>query len=311
MNRSQLEYILTLAKLKNFGLAAEACYISQSTLSAMIAKYEQQIGLEIFNRKTRPISITPNGEQIIQSLKNINREYQLLDETVNEVKGFEIGHLSIACIPTVAHYLYPLILQTLSDTYPKVDFVIHELTTEQIVNQIKVGDIDIGIVSTPLEDGELLEYDLYDEEFLVYDCSKSPKSKQYTVSDIDIERLWLMEEGHCLRNQVGKICELRQQQQVQRNLTYNCGSIYTLVEMVKINRGITLLPSMVLATNKHFDQSNVYHLVDPTPVRKIGIITHKRFLKTRILKQLSQIIQDRVNSYLPKSSHAKMTLKPF
>lgn len=311
MTRSQIEYILALAKLKNFGLAAEACYITQSTLSAMVAKFEEQIGFEIFNRKTRPISITSNGELIIQALKSINREYQLLDETVNEVKGFEIGHLSIACIPTVAHYLYPLILQQISDAFPKVDFTIHELTTEQIMKEIKAGDIDIGIVSIPLEDKELVEYELYDEEFLVYDCSNAPKSKQYTVSDIDIDRLWLMEEGHCLRNQVGKICELRQQQQLKRNLTYNCGSIFTLIEMVKINNGITLLPSMVLATNDQFDKQNIYNLINPTPVRKIGLVTHKRFLKTRMLNTIKTIVKKTVDLFLPPVPSLVSPQKPF
>jgi len=311
MTKSQIEYILALGSLKNFGLAAQACFISQSTLSAMVAKFEEQSGVEIFNRKTRPITITPQGEKVLKSLKSIYREFQLLDEKLNEINGFELGELSIACIPTVAPYLYPLILNTISASFPKVNFTIHELTTENTVDEIITGNIDLGIVSVPLENKELLEYPLYDEDFLIYDCGSRSKSKKYTVSDIDTDRLWLLEEGHCLRNQVGKICELRQQKKMNANLIYSCGSIFTLIEMVKMNKGVTLLPRLSLVNNNQLDQKQIYKISKPVPSRKIGLITHRNFVKKRMLSSLVTIINEAVKVYLPKKLDSTETVKPF
>jgi len=142
MTRSQITYILSLEKNKSFSKAAKACFITQSTLSAMVAKFEKQAGIIIFDRKTKPITITPQGEKIIRFLKNINREYQLLDEGINQIKGVETGNLRIACIPTIAPYLFPLILSKIGRTYPKVTFDIRELTTNMIVDELKAGNLD-------------------------------------------------------------------------------------------------------------------------------------------------------------------------
>ncbi len=310
MNRNQLEYILTLAKLRNFGQAADACFITQSTLSAMIAKFEQQIDITIFNRKTRPISITEEGEQVLDALKNILREFQLLDQKVNRIKGQEIGTLNIACIPTVAPYIYPAILDKISIDYPKVNFSIHELTTEVTVDQILAGNIDIGIVSTPLNNKELNEHHLYFEDFLIYDYNKKTNKTKYKVSEIELDRLWLMEEGHCMRNQVGKICELRKQKKMNGNLTYSCGSIFTLLEMVKRNKGITLLPRLAISNNKHINKNHIYPISEPVPTREIGLITHKNFIKKKMLDYLIKEIQSAVESHLIQIKKSTV-VKPF
>jgi LysR family hydrogen peroxide-inducible transcriptional activator len=311
MNRSQIEYILAVAKWRSFGKAADACFVTQSTLSAMVAKVEQQIGIQIFNRTTRPVSITPDGEEVLIQLRSLNREYQLLDERINELQGIETGELNIACIPTVAPYLYPLILDKLSNQFNQVDITVHELTTETIVEEIIAGNVDIGIVSIPLENNQLVEYELYQEDFLLFDCGQNKKNKSYKVTEIDLERLWLLEEGHCLRNQVGKICELRQQKKINGNLTYNCGSIFTLIEMVKKNKGVTLLPRLAIAKNKQLNKTTLFELEEPVPLRQIGSITHKHFIKKRLLRQLNNIIIHSVNKYIPTLQQEENIINPF
>ena len=310
MTKSQIEYILALSKLKNFGKAAEACFISQSTLSAMIAKFENQAGVEIFNRKTRPISITANGEKILKVLRNIHREFHVLDETLNDINELELAELNIACIPTVAPYLYPLVLNKISEKFPSTNFIVHELTTENIINEIEAGNIDLGIVSIPLDNKSLVEYPIYEEDFLIYDCDEKRKSKRYKVSEIDLERLWLLEEGHCLRNQVGQICELRQQKKIIGNLTYSCGSIFTLIEMVKMNNGLTLLPRLAMVNNTQIDEKHVYKIVSPAPSRSIGLVTHKTFARKKLLSNLSAIIKSIVIDYLPQKNTTSI-IKPF
>jgi len=277
----------------------------------MVAKFEDQIGVDIFNRATRPLSITSQGELIIKSLQGISREFQLFDETVYTLKDLEVGKLDLACIPTVAPYLYPRILNQISNTYESVDFSIHELTTENIVSEIIAGNIDIGIVSIPLENKELVEYPLYEEEFLIYDHGINTRSKNYAVTDIDIERLWLLEEGHCMRNQVGKICEMRQQKKINGNLVYNCGSIFTLIQMVKMNNGVTLLPRLAMIDNKQIDLKNVFNISQPVPTRKIGLITHKNFVKKQLLTTLTTIINKAVKPSLKSRKKKTESVDPF
>ena len=310
MTRSQIKYILAVENLKSFGKAADACFVTQSTLSTMVAKFEKQIGIQIFNRKNKPISITPHGEIILKALKSIQREFQLLDERINEVKGIEHGNVSLACIPTVAPFLYPLILNKLSNEFKHVNFSIHELTTEKIITELISGNLDMGIVSTPLDNKNLIEYPLYQEDFLLYDCGSQSHHIQ-NGTQIDFERLWLLEEGHCLRNQIADICELREHKKINGNLTYNCGTLYTLIEMVKINKGVTLLPRLALMKNKHIKKENIYPLTKPIPVREIGLIIHKNFIKKRILNYLNDLIKDVTSKYINQTPSKKSIVKPF
>lgn len=311
MTRSQIEYVLAVAKFRSFGKAADACFITQSTLSTMVAKFEHQIGIQLFNRKNKPISITSQGAVIISSLESIQREFQLLDENINELLGIEHGNVSLACIPTVAPFLYPLILNKLSQEFTEVKFSIHEFTTEKIIKEIIAGNLDIGIVSTPLDNKNLIEHPLYQEDFLLFDCGKNSNKNIRKGDEIDFDRLWLLEEGHCLRNQIGEICELREQKNINGNLTYNCGTLYTLIEMVKINKGVTLLPKLALVKNKHIKKDNIFHLANPVPAREIGLIVHKNFIKKRILKYLSIVIQKVTKPYLSDDAQKRTIIKPF
>lgn len=158
--------------------------------------------------------------------------------------------------------------------------------------------MDAGIVSTPLLDNELREEPLFVEDFVVYDTRKSVKGKQYSVSDIDLDRLWLLEEGHCMRNQVGKICNLRKKRKVKNNLIYNSGSILSLIEFVKISKGITLLPRLAIESNPLLDMSCVYSLAAPIPIREIGLITHNNFAKQRFLKIIAAEITTAVETLI-------------
>jgi len=311
MTRSKIDYIIAVAQLGSFSKAAEYCFISQSTLSAMISKFEQQCELVIFNRKTKPISLTTDGVKVLEHLKNIRREYLLLDQSIKDLKGHSVRELSMACIPTVAPYLYPQILGKLSSLISHVEISIYELTTERIIEEILSGQIDIGIVSTPLSNKELDEYPLYREDFLVYDFQEGSKNGKYQISDIDMDRLWLLEEGHCLRNQIIKICELRKQQKVSNNITYNCGSIYSLVEMVKLYKGVTLIPRLAYIYSNNIAEKNIHNLLDPVPTREIGIITHAHFVKNQLLHKVIDTITQAVHPHLPIYGDDQTIIKPF
>jgi len=293
MTRSQIEYILAVEQYQSFSKASEHCHITQSTLSAMIAKFERQININIFNRKTKPITVTSEGKKVLKQLKNISREMLTFDEMVNNMKGVQTGQLSIACIPTVAPYILPYILNILEKNYPKVNFTIREITTREITDHILSGQIDLGIVSTPLHHAEIKEKPLYNEAFVLYDKrdQKLSNQSQIDINDIDYNRLLLLEEGHCFRNQVMKICNLRQKKTVKSNITYTSGTIESLKNVVSVNKGITLLPLLSIELLSDEERKHIHYFNDPAPAREIGLIYHKNFIKTKLAHQIAALIK--------------------
>ena len=312
MTRSQITYILSLEKHKSFSKAAKVCFVTQSTLSAMVAKFEQQAGIIIFDRKTKPITITPKGKKIITYLKNINREYQLLDEGINQIKGVKSGIMNIACIPTIASFLFPLILGKISRAFPKVTFNIRELTTNMIVQELMAGNIDIGIVSTPLDIKDIIEHPLYKEPFVLYDKRANQKisKSKFSIDKIDYNKLILLEEGHCFRNQVQTICKLRQHKKIENNIIYTSGTLESLKKMVQINKAMTLLPAFSVSDFSKKELEHIRHFTSPVPVREIGLIYHTNYIKTSLMKGVEKIIKEKISAFA-KNSKKVNVVRPF
>ncbi|HMQ46741.1 MAG TPA: LysR substrate-binding domain-containing protein [Saprospiraceae bacterium] len=294
MNIQQIEYVIALSELKNFGQAADKCFITQSTLSTMIARFEDEMGIVVFDRKTKPVTITKEGEPIIHQLKIIAKEIENLKEVVSALKGEISGVLKIGVIPTVGPYLIPLFLQDFIEKFPSIHFEISEITTDKIVAYIEKRELDIGIVSIPLNYPDLLEIPLYYEPFMLFDSANKNEYHPLTIRDIDFSRLWLLEEGHCMRTQVEKICGMHEQQVLNRNLDYKSGTIDTLLKFVSRNKGITLLPLLATLDFSEEKSGMLSHFAEPVPARNIGLLIHKHFVKKNILESLQQEIQNSV-----------------
>jgi len=299
---SQIEYVLALHKTGNFSEAADLCFITQSTLSTMIKKIENQFGYKIFDRKSKPICLTSEGELLIDQFKTINNQYQKLEELVQETKDQMHGTLSIGIIPTVAPFLLSLFLDGLVSNHANIKFTIHEITTNEIISRLKSKDLDIGILSIPIADKDLNQHTLYTEEFFVYDASKKTKlNKKFKIEEIDLSRLWLLEESHCLTHQIDQICHLKKKRSISNNLIYNSGSILSLLELVNINKGLTLLPKLAIRNEKLVNKKLIHQLKSPTPAREIGLVTHPDFVKKRILKVIEKEIKKSVKPILNNS----------
>jgi len=308
---TQIEYVLALEKEGSFSKAAHTCYVTQSTLSTMIKKTENQLGLQIFDRKSKPIRLTDEGQLIIHQLRVIYQEYENLEELIQKTKKDYNGTFRIGIIPTIAPFLLPLFLDKLISQYPGVQFSIDEITTNEIINRIKLRNLDIGIISLPATEKEMIQKSLYLEEFLVYDASTSVKaSKKYKIKDIDVNRLWLLEESHCMANQIEKICHLREKHRTDNNLLYNSGSILSLLELVSMNKGITLVPKLAANRKNLIEETLLHQMADPVPVREIGVIMHSNFTKKRILEVLEAEIKQAVKPYL-KATKKVTIIKPF
>lgn len=310
MNIQQFQYVLAVVDSKNFELAAEKCFVTQSTLSTMIGRFENEIGIKIFNRKTKPVSITKEGTKIIERLRIVNNEVASLENVIQELKGEMVGELKMAIIPTIAPYLLPLFLSKFANQFPLVRVIVKEMPTSEIIKSLKNRSIDIGLLALPIEDPELVERELYSEPFLVYDCRENDKPSSISVGNLDYSNLWLLQEGHCLRSQVYQICEqLNSSQKCNQNFEFESGSMDSLLRFTKANRGLTIIPYLASLDILVEENENIIPFNSPTPVRSVGLLTHKFFVKKKLANELSKIIKESVLTLLPENKITEI-IKP-
>lgn len=295
MTLVQLEYIVAIDTYRSFGLAAEKCFVTQPTLSMQVQKLEEDLGVKLFDRSKQPITPTEIGIELIEQARITLKESYKIKELINNQKSVVSGELKIGVIPTIAPYLMPRVISAFMEKYPDVQLVIWEYMTDQIIHELKNGILDCGILSTPLEDKSLKETPLFYESFVAY-LSKSSKligKKNLTAKDINLDDLWLLNEGHCMRNQILNICN-RKKSDSLKSFEYNTDSVETLKRMVEMNKGITLLPELSVSdfTMKQLDC--VRYFKSPQPTREISIVTHRNYLKRRLISALEKEIYDAV-----------------
>lgn len=291
MTLIQLEYVIAVHTLRHFGRAAERCHIAQPSLSVQVQKLEEELGTQIFVR-SNPITTTETGMLIVEQARKILAEADALKQLVEQEKGIVGGNLKLGVIPTLAPYLLPQFIQSFMKSYPNVRLSIQERTTESIVRSLKNGSLDAGILATPLNIAALKEEFLFNEEFVAY---VSPKEKIFNKKyllpdDIDVNSMWLLEEGHCLRNQVMNLCALQKNSSIEKHLDYAAGSIETLKRFVHKNGGITLLPELATLDMSNAQKNMLRYFRKPAPAREISLVSLKSFPKARLLKLLKETI---------------------
>jgi LysR family hydrogen peroxide-inducible transcriptional activator len=311
MNIQQMEYVIALAETRHFDSAAGRCFVTQSTLSTMIAKFESELGITLFDRKQKPLGITTAGMPVIEHMRVILKEIQQLHEISKELKGEVKGELKMAVIPTIAPFLLPLFLQGFAQKFPLLKIRVRELTTTEIMRQLKSRDLDIGIVSTPLHDSELLEFKLYDEPFVFYDAGlKQPKN--VAAEKLDMRNIVLLEEGHCMRAQVVQFCDVKRKPLGNRlNFEFKAGSIDSLLRFVKVNKASTLLPYLATNDMPIRDLNRVSRFSGQEPYRSVGIVVHRHFVKKQVLELLQQEIIAVVSKVMPKRRFKGEGLEPM
>lgn len=302
MTLVQLEYIVALDTYRSFGIAAEKCFITQPTMSMQVQKLEDELGVKLFDRSRQPIIPTEIGAEIAEQARIILKESYKVKELISNQRSVVSGELRIGVIPTMAPYLMPKVISAFMAKYPDVQLHIWEYMTEQIIHELKNGLLDCGILSTPLEDKSLQETPLFYESFVAY-LSKSSalmSKKNLSAKDINLDELWLLNEGHCMRNQILNICNRKKSDDI-KPFEYNTDSVETLKRMVEMNKGITLLPELSVAdfTVKQLDR--VRYFKSPEPTREISIVTHRNFLKRKLILALEREIMDAI----PKRMRSK------
>jgi LysR family hydrogen peroxide-inducible transcriptional activator len=295
MTLVQLEYIVALDTYRSFGVAAEKCFVTQPTMSMQVQKLEDELGVKLFDRSKQPITPTEIGIEILEQSRNILKESYKLKELISNQKSIVSGELRIGIIPTMAPYLMPKVISAFMVKYPDVQLVIWEYMTDQIIHELKNGLLDCGILSTPLEDKSLQESPLFYESFVAYLSKSSPliNKKNLQASDINLDDLWLLNEGHCMRNQILNICKRKKSDDL-KPFEYNTDSVETLKRMVEMNNGITLLPELSISDFSVKQLDRVRYFKSPEPTREISIVTHRNYLKRKLIMALEKEILDAI-----------------
>jgi LysR family transcriptional regulator, hydrogen peroxide-inducible genes activator len=310
MNIQQMQYVLALADQRHFEAAAERCFVTQSTLSTMILKLEEELGITIFDRKKKPVGISAEGQIVVNQLQRIIKEIDSLNAIAAELKGEISGVLKIAVIPTVAPFLLPLFLPQFARQFPQLHIEVREQTTDEILRAIKSRDLDIGIVSLPVHDETMVEYPLYDEPFVYFDAGRK-NAKVMDLQKMKMDNLCLLEEGHCMRTQILELCDMvKHAINNKMNFNYKAGSIDGLMRFVRANRGATLLPWLAAMDLNDKEQSQVSRLASPVPFRSIGLIVHGHFVRHSIRELLQKQIVKAVQGRIPRMGDRAHMLSP-
>jgi LysR family hydrogen peroxide-inducible transcriptional activator len=304
MTLQQLEYVTAVAQWGSFVTAAEKCFVTQPTLSMQVKKLEDEAGITLFDRSRQPVALTDAGKIFVEQARVVLREQKRLKEVVATAKGDIAGELRIGIIPTLAPYLLPLFAYAFSDTYPEVELIIDEMPTEGIIRALRDESIDCGILATPLHEPQLHERPLFNEPFAAYLSKKSPLWNKRTLKteEVNAADVWLLGDGHCMRNQVLQLCASRKEKSEHSKINYKSGSIETLKRMVDLGHGMTILPWLAVSSLTAKQQQAVRYFRTPEPVREISIVTHRAQLKKALIEKLALTILNTIPPQLKRTA---------
>lgn len=306
MTLQQLEYVLALDKTRHFVRAAEMCGVTQPTLSAMIQKLEDELDCRIFDRANHPVVPTKVGETIIAKAQEILHGVSKLKESILDVKGSLTGNLLIAMIPTVAPYLLPKFIAAFRKDYPEIELRVTEMRTESIIRKLLTAEIDMAVLSTPLNDPRLLEVPLYYEKFEAYisPTEEIYANEELSTNEMPLERLWVLEEGHCLRNQVFNFCENN-----KHSSTFEAGSIDTLVKIVDENGGYTIIPELHIDLLNEIQKSNLRKIVRPEATREISLVIRHDYVREGLMNAVANAVKQIIPQHMLDARLKKFAIK--
>lgn len=288
---TQLEYVMAVNKYGHFAKAAEACHVTQPTLSMQIQKLEEDLGTVIFDRSKKPILLTHMGKKLVAQMQTVLLEAKKIEALIQQgKKGTKQGSLTIGVIPTVAPYLLPRLLPVCEELFPDVELNIREMQTEKILEALNDDEIDVGVLATPTQSPKMFEFALYYEPFSVL-CGKDHEYadlKKIKYQTLKMDDIWLLEEGHCLRNQILDICSTRKGKGSNRRYKFESGSLETLKNLVDLYGGYTLLP--YLATENLGDRTSLVQFERPIPAREIGLVYRREHYKNELIESLGEAI---------------------
>lgn len=299
----QLTYILALDRHRHFRQAAEACHVTQPSLSMQIQKLEEELGVILFDRSVRPVTPTAIGARVIVQARVVLADVERLHQIVQEATGEMAGELRVGILSTISPYLLPLVIAPFSRRYPNISLIFEEFLTGQVIDLIKRDLLDVGLIATPVSSRGIIEEPLFEEPFVGY---VSPEHRLYgrakiRTSDLHLEDLWLMSDGHCFREQTLQLLQGNNPQQANpKAIQFESGNLETLQRLVDRGYGMTLLPWLAVQGEGSHAPESVRLFEEPVPTRLIRIVYAEINIKKHLVKAFASTVRKSVSSVLPE-----------
>lgn len=292
MNLRDLRYLVALAEQRHFGRAAEACHVSQPTLSTQIKKLEDELGVALVERAPRHVMLTPAGLDIAARARRVLAEVDQMRETARRTADPEAGSIRLGLFPTLGPYLLPHVVPRIRARFPRLELLLVEEKTEVVLHMLREGKLDAAVLALPLHEDWLDTEFLFEEPFLLAVPEGHPLSGHHDLrlSELGHERLLLLEEGHCLRDQALEVCTLAGAGEKEG---FRATSLETLRQMVAAGVGVTLLP--MLAVKPPVSASENIRLLsfrDPPPTRRLALVWRKSSAMSAFLHKLAEVLRD-------------------
>lgn len=289
MTITQLKYTLAVAEHGNFTTASDKCFVTQPTLSMQVQKLEEELGVVIFNRSTKPLQVTDIGKKVLFQAKKIVDESSRMNDVVSEEKGIIGGTLKVGIIPTVSSTLLPLFLNIFLKKHKNVELKIEEFNTETINQKLEDNTIDCAIAATPLNNNRIIERPLYYEPFIAYvpEHHFLAGNKTLGVDDLSNGDILILKDGHCFRNQVLNLCSF---EDLNKQYELKSGSFETLINLSNNGPWMTIIPYLHSNNLSPKNLENIIPFEEPSPAREISMIYSKSQLKLPVINALTTTI---------------------
>lgn len=288
MTLQQLKYIVAIDKFRNFAKAADACEISQPTLSAMLAKLEEELDVRIFERNNKNVKPTVVGEKLLVQAKKVVMEAGRIEEIAAEEKNSITGKLTLSIGTTIAPYILPQFIKKYTETYPGVELVIREMKTPNMLAAIQSSDVDAAIAIAGNSQQGLYEIPLYTEKFFVYlseNCWR--KLPVFKPENLEHEQMWIMKDAQCLRESAFSFCKARS----KGKHIYEAGSVETLVRVVDINGGFTIIPELHIPFLADSQRQNIRSIEgDFLSQRRVSLYIREDYIRERMLNSITDVL---------------------
>ena len=279
---------MALNQYRHFVLAAESCGVTQPTMSAMLQKLEDELGVKIFDRSNKKIEPTGIGSKIIQQAQVALNETHRIKEVVTDEIGMLSGPLKIGISPTIAPYIIPDFIHHFQEANPHVSLQINEMRNDVLYSEIQFGNLDMGISTTPPDDKNLIEIPLYHERFVIYLSEQYKNAETPSFDLMDTSQMWILREGHCMHNQNFRFCLGSQ----KSNTVYKAGSIDTLIRIVDRNGGFTIIPEMHLPFLSETQRANIHDIEGSLPTsRTVSILLKPDYIREKMVNAVANAVK--------------------
>lgn len=291
MNIQQLEYLLALRKYRHFVRAAEECGVTQPTLSAMIAKLEDELGVKLLDRSSQPLSLSAIGERVADQALEVLRGVKGIEGLAAEERDKVSGEVSIGILPTVAPFLLPRLLPICHKHMGNMEIRFVELTTSACEAALRDGAIDVAILAGDLQENKFVTHNIYYEEFVGYVSRNEPLYSASFIrsSEIDPRSLWLLDEGHCFRNQLIRFCEFKKTH--PKKINFTLGGIETYMRLVEAGQGVTFVPELAIESLSKSQKELLRRFAIPRPVRPVMLVHTPTYMRAKVIDHLTTLIR--------------------